>query len=456
MLWRRWKNSLVYNHLPKRAAYRWVRGEEPAAHPVVQEGTRVFAGPRAFFQKLEQFWGDLMNEREQEKVDFLDWIRDADPEELPHDVKVLCASAREMPQHSCAGLDCWPVGVLRNMTEEIASVLVWIFQHIERVGRWPSQLSEGRVQLLPKPGQPPTPAGLRPITIVSTWVRLWSRYRLKMLDSGMLKGLHPCLRGGIPGRDATQQIGEILNRIEAVWAGRGEGDRAYLLSIDASKCFDRIERRSALGAALALGLPKTLLRALGMFWRQLERRFSVGGFLSSSVVMAANGLPQGDPLSVLLTICVVEGWVRMLSPLDARLCAYIDDRTVLTASEAQMREAWSLTHKWEKQEHWQMNVSKSSIGHVGAGKGPELHHAGQNLPEVDVMKILGVEVLLDPRRGGSLQVKRTEKAYTSCERATYVFGIQSGSCGAPNCGAPTEAMCYACQTCAADVTVRTA
>ena len=393
-----------------------MRGEEPAAHPVVQEGTTIYAGPRAFFRKLEQYWGDLMNEREQEGDDFLKWMDETSSEGLPHDVGVLCAAAREMPQHTCAGLDCWPVGVLRNMTAEIASVLIRIFQRIERVGRWPTQLSEGRVQLLPKPGQPPTPAGLRPITIVSTWVRLWSRYRLKMLDPSVLMKLHPSLRGGIPGRDATQQIGEILNRIEEVWAGAEGGGHAYLLTIDASKCFDRIERCSALGAASALGIPKTLLRALGMFWRQLERRFSVGGFLSSSVVTAANGLPQGDPLSVLLTNCVVEGWVRMLSPLDARLCAYIDDRTVLTTSEAQMREAWSLTHRWEKQEHWQMNVGKSAIGHVGKGAGPILEHGGQVLPEVEVMKLLGVEVLLDSRRGGGLQTKRTEKAYNSCER----------------------------------------
>ena len=70
-----------------------------------------------------------------------------------------------------------------------------------------------------------------------------------------------------------------------------------------------------------------------MFWRQLERRFSVGGKVSDHTVVAVNGLPQGDPLSVLLTNCVVEGWAHSLQHLPLQLCVYIDDRTIATRDQ---------------------------------------------------------------------------------------------------------------------------
>ena len=140
-----------------------------------------------------------------------------------------------------------PVSAAKLLSQGGICVLVMIYQMIEDLGRWPSKLAGGRVQLIPKPGMAPTPDGLRPITIVSVWVRIWSRYRLLLLDPVILASLHPCLRGGIPGRDAVSQLGDLLASIEQNWNSRDLNEpNLFVLTIDASKCFDRIDRVGAL------------------------------------------------------------------------------------------------------------------------------------------------------------------------------------------------------------------
>ena len=151
-----------------------------------------------------------------------------------------------------------------------------------------------------------------------------------------------------------------------------------------------------------------------MFWRQLERRFSVGGIVSEHTLLAANGLPQGDPLSVLLTNCVVEGWARGLDHLPLQLCAFIDDRTVVTRDRDAMQQAWALTHEWDASVHWKMNVKKSALAIIGPHTSLALEHRGEVLPEVYTLKILGLEAITMRQAGGLPQAKRTKTGVATC------------------------------------------
>ena len=65
--------------------------------------------------------------------------------------------------------------------------------------------------------------------------------------------------------------------------------------------------------------------------------------MSEHTVVAVNGLLQGDPLSVLLTNCAVEGWANSLQHLPLQLCAYIDDRTIATRDREATKKAWEVT-----------------------------------------------------------------------------------------------------------------
>ena len=209
-----WKNSLVHQGLPRRSAYRWIRGEEPRAHPVIQEKGTVYSGPKAFFEKVEQFWEPLMNARDDEDERFLNWYKGTSASTMEHCPKTLKVAIQTLSSQACSGPDSWPVSAAKLSDEDILQTLLLIYKMIEHLSRWPTKLVQGRVQLIPKPGMAPTPEGLRPITIVSIWIRIWSRYRLLLLDPKLLASLHPSLRGGIPGRDATPQLGHLLAMIE--------------------------------------------------------------------------------------------------------------------------------------------------------------------------------------------------------------------------------------------------
>ena len=253
---RAWKNSLAYHGIPKRAAYRWIRGEEPRAQPVIQDQGTIYSGPQAFFERIEGFWEPLMNAREEEDEQFLQWTAQTPLSELDHKLEVLAFAISSLSSQACAGPDSWPVSAAKLSSLAGMHALMIIYQMVETLCRWPSKLISGRVQLIPKPGMAPTPEGLRPITIVSIWIRIWSRYRLMLLDPQILASLHPSLRGGIPGRDAAPQLGQLLTMIEQTWNQHdSENPHLFVLTIDASKCFDRIDRIGALSAARTRGIP---------------------------------------------------------------------------------------------------------------------------------------------------------------------------------------------------------
>ena len=234
-----WKNSLAHQGMPRRAAYRWIRGEEPRAHPVIQDQGKVYTGPRAFFQRVEQFWEPLMNERDEdieEDERFLQWYNGTPAGTMEHCLKTLKEVIQTLSSQACSGPDSWPISAAKLSNEDILQVLLLLYKMIESLSRWPTKLVQGRVQLIPKPGMAPTPEGLRPITIVSIWIRIWSRYRLLLLDPTLLASLHPSLRGGIPGRDATPQLGHLLAMIEQTWNQRDIGQpNLFILTIDASE-----------------------------------------------------------------------------------------------------------------------------------------------------------------------------------------------------------------------------
>ena len=112
----------------------------------------------------------------------------------------------------------------------------------------------------------------------------------------------------------------------------------------------------------------------------------------------------------------VEGWVTSLEHLPLKLCAYIDDRTILTRDRDALANAWSLTHQWDKAVHWKMNVSKSALAIVGPLTKLSLEHEGEVLPISRTLKVLGVEAITQRQKRGGPQAKRTRVAAATCLR----------------------------------------
>ena len=161
--------------------------------------------------------------------------------------RTLRKAILNMKESSAPGMDLWPVQCLREIPEQHLPLLVKIYDVFVRHAMWPTPLLVVRTQLIPK--KEPSDGVLavgdwRPLAISSVWVRAWGKWQL-LLQHKAFANLGPDLLGGIPGRSAGTKMVQILLQLEKALQHDGE-DEFHLLSLDAVKCFDKIDVQHAL------------------------------------------------------------------------------------------------------------------------------------------------------------------------------------------------------------------
>ena len=230
--------------------------------------------------------------------------------------------------------------------ERAYATLERLFQLFMCEGKWPTSLTLIRTQLLPKfelGNIVPTPGDWRPIAVISIWMRLWSKCQLAQLPPAFWAEFEECIAGGIPSRSSAPGILNILNQLEeAIEKHHSEEGFNYwgLLSLDASKCFDKIHQLGAMQTSLQYGIPQYTIQPLSAFLLQVERHFSAAGLYDVQALRPTNGLLQRDPLSVVICNILVSSWAKEISEASAEPFAYIDDRTIIAHQPSDLEKAW--------------------------------------------------------------------------------------------------------------------
>ena len=98
------------------------------------------------------------------------------------------------------------------------------------------------------------------------------------------------------------------------------------VSLDYTKCFDRVPHEVMLRLVSEMGLPLLLVRPIRAMYQGLRRRFRVGASVGQAF-LSTNGILQGCPLSVVLFNALASVWLEAISceVRDALPHAYADD-----------------------------------------------------------------------------------------------------------------------------------
>ena len=290
----------------------------PAAVLAVRRDRTLETGPRRFFDTMRTYWGEVMCRDPLEQIPLDRWLEEH-PREwqpvTPGEVQVLQKALRTVLLGKAAGMDNWPPEAVKPFPAHLVGALGDLFKWCEGVAAWPTAWTRVRTQLCPRDDRPEKQLGdFRPIAILSVWFRVWSRWRLLMTDPGVLDSFPEELCGGLPGRTLQGRMMAFMLRIEQLIYERAKGGKQQLLfvSLDASKCFDRVLQHAALDEALRFGLPLEALRDIGGHMRSLVRHLSCAGALDPSPIVPTTGLLQRDPYSVVLCNVVVMTWVRAM------------------------------------------------------------------------------------------------------------------------------------------------
>jgi group II intron reverse transcriptase/maturase len=188
---------------------------------------------------------------------------------------------------------------------------------------------------------------------------------------------HPSSHGFRPNRSCHTAIAEATRHV-------GEGFE-WVVDIDLEKFFDRVHHQRLM-ARLAMRVPDKRLLAL------------VGAMLKAQVVMpdgvrvsTEEGVPQGGPLSPLLSNIVLSELDEELARRGHRFVRYADDCNIYVRSErAGQRVMESVTSFIERRLRLKVNAAKSAVAR------PQTRH------------FLGFRLL--PRSGGEPEVLLSERS----------------------------------------------
>lgn len=197
---------------------------------------------------------------------------------------------------------------------------------------------------------------------------------------------HPSSHGFRPGRSCHTAIAEARGHI-------GQG-HSWVVDIDLAKFFDRVNHQRLM-ARLAERVPDRRLLTV------------IGRMLRAAVVMpdgvkvaTEEGVPQGGPLSPLLSNIVLSELDEELSRREYRFVRYADDCNIYVRSERSGQRVMASVQRFiERRLRLEVNAQKSAVAR------PETRHfLGFRLQPTEV----GVQVLLSERSEKRLREKIRE------------------------------------------------
>ena len=159
---------------------------------------------------------------------------------------------------------------------------------------WPAQLLYGTVISLAKLDPAHLPSHFRPVVILGTVYRTWSRMNALPLLGIFGQIVPACAHGFLPGRECAQIWLQLQGFIEVCLQ---QGIELSGFSTDIEKCFNNVGRDSLMALAGHIGISDSLLKPWRAFLDGFVRSFQIQTALSQPE-RSTQGLPEGCSLSV--------------------------------------------------------------------------------------------------------------------------------------------------------------
>ena len=336
-------------------------------------------GTRPTWQHFEEVFGDHIPVSCECAVDELDGEK-------------LRAACKKMKSASAPGADGWRVAELQVLPLQLFEKLAQVLNLVEETGTWPVLFTSGLISLIQK-GEGSAPQKLRPIGLMASVYRLWASLRVRDIMHGQEKWADTALYGYRPGRRAEDVWMDLAVSVEAALV---EGADLVGMSIDWSKCFDRVPQGIAFNLAEKQGLHPRVLQPLRGMYRDLRRRFVMAGHVGSEFA-ASNGVIQGCPLSVLLLNLLMNTWARAVKAQTATATpkVYADDAGVLSQNSCDIDNALKITGRFATVTQQRLNVDKTKVwGTTETARQSvrDLNLDGGKLDVVNKLKSLGIQL----------------------------------------------------------------
>eukprot|EP00438_Fugacium_kawagutii_P005146 Skav207840 [mRNA] locus=scaffold3025:85744:89028:+ [translate_table: standard] len=238
----------------------------------------------------------------------------------PHTVEAWLEAIHQIKTRSAPGID----GITFKELRAIPSICIsWLIDIITRSGPFPDWMMLARTVPLAKKEGDLRVSDSRPITILASIYRVWSKVTCHALVSHISAFLPRHITGLLPKRGAFQAI------YKQQWAlehAKQRGISLQGITLDLTKCFNTLRRTRLLQQMRDLNFPAELVECWYFSLQSLSRYWDIGGF-ASDTVGSTTGCPEGDAFSVLTMLLVCLAWTSLVThdDTDIEASAYADN-----------------------------------------------------------------------------------------------------------------------------------
>ena len=355
-----------------------------------------------------------------------------DPPQLTMDQ--LIRHIYKMAPYKAHGPDGIPNIVLQKCADVIAPRLLCIYRAILQDRIYFEPQKEFTTVVLRKPGKPSyeVPKAYRPIALISTMAKVLTSVVAENLSQ--LVEQHRLLPRthfeGRPGRSTVDAVHYLVHKIRSAWR---TNKVVSVLFLDVEGAFPNAVTARLIHNLKMRRIPVTIVNFVELLLANRKTRLKFDDFISG-IIDIANGIGQGDPLSMLLYILYNADLLEL--PEDTvteDALGYVDDIALLTVGDDLEETTQKLQNLMTKQGgglHWstlhnsRFEVTKSAILHFSRKSIPDPDSDGRRIPlpkpplvlegqvvqEVTSYKYLGIQI--------DYQLKWKEQAQCATANAT--------------------------------------
>jgi hypothetical protein len=233
-----------------------------------------------------------------------------------------------------------------------------IFRDIWKQEAVPSTWKAMRIRPIPKASAITLPKGVRPITCLSTSMKILNNVIIARYEQQYEAGLDDSQHAYRRNRSTTTAVGELINTIK-----RG-GNTRQVAFLDMSKAYDSVTKDAIHRALDKWGLPAKERNLIVQQYRECEVYVEFNGYMEEKFYLE-RGIRQGCALSCMIFgLIISDVHVRMkdfIQKRDAGMISYSDDIVVHAKDELLLRVMVKVMSKILKDYGLALNEEKTQF-----------------------------------------------------------------------------------------------
>ena len=375
-------------------------------------------------------------------------IEDLRKEISPDEVE---KALKESPNEKSPGMDGIPVELWKLLQQQyksadekerhkfcnITEVLANIFNDVAKHGiTEESGFNDGWMCPIYKKKEADNIANYRPITVLNTDYKLFTKAIATRLSNVAPHIIHPDQAGFIRGRSIFDQIEQTSVTINYAQLKSING---AIIALDQEKAYDKVAHPYLWKILEKLKFPDEMIRTIKTLYTNAQTSVIINGVISEPFTVT-RGVRQGDPMSCILFNLGIEPLASNIRKSNikgieipnlgesAKVTLFADDTTVILAENDSLDELMEIMNKWCRVSGAKFNVEKTEVIPIGSDQyrrnlteTRKLSENGSTIPESihiaqdkDATRILGAWVgnNTDPREPWKPIVETIKKDFT--------------------------------------------